>query len=81
MADWPDCRPETPGARITGAALLDAKQVAATLAVSVRHVRRLADGGDLPRPVRLGKLIRWRRQEIERWIAAGCPRSESEGRQ
>jgi excisionase family DNA binding protein len=55
------------------AALLDVKAVAALLGCSARHVYRLTDAGRMPAPVRLGALIRWRRAEIEEWIAAGCP--------
>lgn len=53
--------------------LLDVAAVAGLLAVSSRHVRRLADSGRMPRPKRLGTLVRWDRAEIERWIAEGCP--------
>ena len=56
-----------------GAALLAAPQVARLLNCSVRHLRRLADRGAMPRPLRLGCLVRWRRSEIEQWVAAGCP--------
>ena len=56
------------------AALLDVKAVAALCGCSTRHIRRLADAGKLPRPVRLGALVRWRRQEdLVPWLAAGCP--------
>lgn len=54
------------------AALLDVKAVAALLDCSPRHVYRMADGGQLPRPVRLGALVRWRRQELLDWLASGC---------
>ncbi len=55
------------------AALLSVQQVARFLNCSVRHLYRLADRGAMPRPVRLGGLVRWRRTEIEQWIALGCP--------
>lgn len=61
------------------AALLDVGAVADLLGCSARHVYRLADRGAMPRPVRLGSLIRWRRSTgdamtgVEDWIAAGCP--------
>ena len=55
------------------AALLDVQAVAALLDVSKQHVRRLCDAGKMPRPVRLGSLVRWRRADVESWIAAGCP--------
>ena len=56
------------------AELLDVKAVASLLGgCSTRHVIRLADAGRMPRPIKLGALIRWRRAELEAWIAAGCP--------
>lgn len=66
-------------------ALLTVRQVAETLGCSPRHVYRLADAGRMPRPVRLGSLIRWRRQTgdpttgIEDWIDAGCPAVRQHG--
>jgi excisionase family DNA binding protein len=63
------------------AALLDVKAVAALLGCSTRHVYRLTDAGRMPAPVRLGALIRWRRAEIEEWIAAGCPSMQGDGQQ
>jgi excisionase family DNA binding protein len=60
--------------------LLDARRVADILRCSTRHVRRLADAGKMPQPVKLGTLIRWRRLEIEKWIAGGCLPLESRGR-
>jgi excisionase family DNA binding protein len=56
------------------AALLDVKAVSAMLTCSARHVYRLADAGLMPRPVKLGALVRWRRNELTEWLAAGCPR-------
>jgi excisionase family DNA binding protein len=53
--------------------MLTAADVAALLACSTKTVYRLADRGALPRPVRLGGLLRWRRGEIDQWIAEGCP--------
>ena len=55
------------------AKLLDVKAVAQLLNCSSRHVYRLSDAGKMPRPVKLGTLIRWNRAEIDDWIAAGCP--------
>lgn len=54
-------------------ALLDVEQVASMLRCSARHVYRLADSAQMPRSVKLGALVRWRRDEIERWIFEGCP--------
>ena len=63
------------------AALLDVKAVAALLGCSSRHVYRLTDAGRMPAPVRLGALIRWRRAEIEEWIASGCKPIRQAGRE
>ena len=54
------------------ATLLSVEDVASTLQVSVSHVYRLADGGRLPRPIKLGGLVRWNRTELEAWISSGC---------
>lgn len=54
--------------------LLDVRAVAALLGgCSTRHIYRLADSGRMPPPVKLGSLVRWRRAELEVWIAQGCP--------
>jgi excisionase family DNA binding protein len=64
---------------VAPAALLDVGAVADLLGCSARHVYRLADRGAMPRPVRLGSLIRWRRSTgnpmtgLEDWLQAGCP--------
>lgn len=55
------------------AALLNVGQVAELLGCSVRHTYRMADAGRMPRPIKLGALVRWPRAAIESWIAAGCP--------
>ncbi len=53
--------------------LLDVQAVAALLDCSPRHVYRLSDAGHMPRPLRLGALVRWDRSALEQWIADGCP--------
>jgi excisionase family DNA binding protein len=54
-------------------ALLTAPQVAKLLQVSVRHVRRLAQMDKMPKPIRLGQALRWRKTEIQEWLDAGAP--------
>ncbi|MFC1805972.1 helix-turn-helix transcriptional regulator [Planctomycetota bacterium] len=39
--------------------LLDVKTVAKLLSVSQRMVYRLKDAGRMPRPIKLGQLVRW----------------------
>ena len=55
------------------AALLDVRAVAAMLGCSPRHVRRMADSGAMPRPIHLGRLVRWRKADVDQWLANGCP--------
>jgi excisionase family DNA binding protein len=61
------------------AALLDVRQVAARLGCSTRHVIRMADSGRMPRPLKLGALIRWRRDLLADWISNGCPSTREGG--
>ncbi|MHC5000775.1 MAG: helix-turn-helix transcriptional regulator [Planctomycetota bacterium] len=56
---------------------LNAKQAAAMLNVSVRQLWRLNSTGRLPRPIRLGHCVRWRRAELEAFIQAGAPDRET----
>ncbi len=51
----------------------DVGDIATLLKASSRHVRRLADAGAMPRPLHLGRLVRWRRADVDQWLAAGCP--------
>ena len=53
--------------------LLTVRDVAAILAVSSRHVYRQCDAGRLPRPVRIGAAVRWRRADVLAWLDADCP--------
>ena len=55
------------------ATLLNVQAVAAMLDCSVRHVYRMSDSCRLPAPVRIGTLIRWRRDVLIAWLDAGCP--------
>jgi len=64
------------GAVGSEAALLDVGQVAAILNCSRRHVFRLTQVGRMPRPLKLGSLLRWNRQAVQEWIDRGCPHGE-----
>ena len=77
----------TAGATIGGGAantrepftMLDVEGVAALLNCSTRHVYRLADMRRMPRPVKLGALVRWSRAAVESWISQGCPSCRAGG--
>jgi predicted DNA-binding transcriptional regulator AlpA len=59
--------------------LMDVNAVAVLIGASPRTVRRLADWGRMPRPISLGRMVRWQRSVIEEWIREGCPRVERRG--
>ncbi len=46
-------------------ALLDVKSVAALLQSSPATIWRLVNDGTMPRPVRIGGMTRWARDEID----------------
>ena len=51
--------------------LLTSQQVADRLAVSVRTLWRLVARGSFPQPIRYNrKLVRWKKVDVERYIAA-----------
>lgn len=50
--------------------MVDAKEIAAFMGCSPKHIRRLADDGRMPRSIKIGRLHRWHRQDIEKWLAA-----------
>ena len=52
---------------------LNAKQAAAMLNISVRQLWRLNSTGQVPKPIRLGNCVRWRKAELEAFVEAGCP--------
>ena len=53
--------------------LLDAREAAAICGVSRSHWLAMHSAGRVPLPVRLGRAVRWRRDELRQWIEAGCP--------
>jgi excisionase family DNA binding protein len=53
--------------------LINDHQAAALAGISRGTWCRLRAAGKLPLAIKLGGSVRWRRDEIERWIAAGCP--------
>ena len=50
-----------------------AAELARRLDVSLRHLRRLDSAAKLPKPIRLGRSVRWPVTEIESWLDAGAP--------
>lgn len=64
----------------TSSLLLTVKEVAEMIGVSSRTVWRMRSSGELVPPIHVRGSIRWRRDEIERWIANGCPHHDQNER-
>ncbi|QDT10197.1 hypothetical protein K239x_21520 [Planctomycetes bacterium K23_9] len=56
-----------------GRAMLDVPLLAKRWGVSEKSVRRMADAGRIPRPVKLLSMLRWPISQIEAWENSGCP--------
>lgn len=55
------------------ATLVDGRQVAARLGISLSFWRKMVASARAPQPVRLGRARRWVSTEIDAWVSAGCP--------
>lgn len=53
------------------AALLSAEEVGRLLGVSVRSIWRMLSAGEIPPPIKVGGLTKWRRDEIQAMIDLG----------
>ena len=53
--------------------LIDIDQLSLLLRRSVASLERDQAAGRLPAQVYVGGSRRWRRAEVEAWVAAGCP--------
>jgi len=60
--------------------MVTARQAAEMCGKSLRTWRAWDSAGWIPRPVRIGRSTLWRMDELQAWVAAGCPRrTEWEG--
>lgn len=55
------------------ALLMDTREVAKLLKISDRTVFSMHTNGEMPKPVRIGRAVRWGRVEIKAWVDEGCP--------
>ena len=60
--------------------LLTVSVVAEICGVAPATIRRMTDSGAMPLPVRLGRAVRYRRDDIMDWIDDGCPDLSKLGR-
>lgn len=70
MADG-ECDNSTPLKPDVPLMLLNVHQLGAALGgLSERKIRAMVSAGEIPSPVKVGRLTRWRKTDIERWVAA-----------
>jgi excisionase family DNA binding protein len=48
--------------------LLNAREVAERIGVSLRTVWRWTETGELPAPVRRGRIVRWKTKDIKQFV-------------
>jgi excisionase family DNA binding protein len=60
------CRPSPFGRE----SWVSAKDIAVYLGTTPKHIRCLSERGQMPKPLKIGKLFRWRREAVEEWLAA-----------
>ncbi len=53
--------------------LIDARAAWTLCGLSKSSWYKNLSAGRVPRPVKIGGALRWRRRELEEWIASGCP--------
>jgi predicted DNA-binding transcriptional regulator AlpA len=59
------------------AILLDAAGVCHRPSIGISHLHALRRAGRFPlMPVRLGRAVRFRADELSRWVSAGCPAAD-----
>jgi excisionase family DNA binding protein len=55
---------------------VDAAEAARLLGISRAHFLRLHAACRIPEPVRIGRCVRWNRDELQTWFGAGAPAAE-----
>jgi excisionase family DNA binding protein len=57
---------------IPATVLFSVRHVAELLGISTRQVYRLSDAGKMPRPIKLGGMVRWLKSELDEWLIDRC---------
>ena len=53
--------------------LIDAKEASRLCCISSSTWYKLHSSGRVPVPIKLGRRTLWRKDELIKWVAAGCP--------
>jgi predicted DNA-binding transcriptional regulator AlpA len=60
--------------------LIREKDLPALLGLSRATIRRAMAAGRFPQCLRIGRCVAWRRADVDRWLANGCPAVEGDGK-
>lgn len=52
---------------------ISAEEAAKLLGISKRHFASLHSQGRIPKPINLGRSVRWSVSELREWLDAGAP--------
>ena len=74
--EFPVCEIEEPA---KPSSMYSTDDLAQIFNCSSRHIRRLVFRGDLPNPVKLGRLSRWPRPTFEQWFTEKVGLSNMQG--
>lgn len=53
--------------------LIDTKEATKLLRVSSRKLWQMYNTGEMPKPIKIGRTVRWAYAELQAWVDAGCP--------
>lgn len=54
--------------------LIGVQEATKMLGISPRKLWQMYNSGEMPKPIRIGRSVRWSREELESWVNAGCPK-------
>ena len=53
--------------------LVDTQEACKLLGVSPRKLWQMYNSGEMLKPIRIGRAVRWSYEELRAWVNAGCP--------
>ena len=63
--------------------LIDVKEVCRRVSISRTHLWQMERNGEFPRATRIGRILRWRAAEVDKWIlerTGAAPQPDAETR-
>lgn len=56
------------------------KELAEILGVSLTTITNYINEGIIPKPIKVGRLNKWEKEAIHRWVDEGCPKDYEDKR-